>query len=513
MGRFGTAAEIAKDRTVLRFYRPFLEATLVTDSVATMCGSSVAHLKFRLGLLTSRFRANHPLKICSSCMRRDVELHGWAYWHLAHQFPGVWMCPEHREPLQEATLKSTGVERFQWHLPSVASLRTPFNFYSKDLEPGAFKLATLVLALVASREEDGWLNPLRIQAAVRIRMKEMGWLLPSGRNRLDQAAESFLNHAQPLQNIPELGSLPIDREAARNQLGRLLRPMRTGTHPLRWLIVLAWLFDDVEDFIETMAAAEVDHCVPHSELPVALSEVHSSGVRPQVLVRIREGSSASAVAREYGLDVVTVMAWAASEGISVRRRPKKLTPSTLTVLHQQLRDGDEKDSLARQHNVSIETITRLLRTEVGLHAQWAKARQDRARQNARGNWLSVMSMGERLGVKWMHSMQPAAYAWLYRNDMVWLQANRPSTHVARSSGGGGSVRWDERDVQLSVRIQQTALALSQNGSRKLRLWQLYQALPELKSKLGQLDRLPLTRKALDAVLAHRSRAPLSLGLF
>ena len=56
--RYGPASELAMERTILRFYRPFVPSAGVRSAAETMRGASVAHLKFRLGLLTSRFRAN-----------------------------------------------------------------------------------------------------------------------------------------------------------------------------------------------------------------------------------------------------------------------------------------------------------------------------------------------------------------------------------------------------------------------------------------------------------------------
>jgi hypothetical protein len=47
-----------------------------------MEGDTLAHFKLRLGILTSRFRANHPLKACVVCMAADRNRFGWAYWHL-----------------------------------------------------------------------------------------------------------------------------------------------------------------------------------------------------------------------------------------------------------------------------------------------------------------------------------------------------------------------------------------------------------------------------------------------
>lgn len=87
-----------------------------------MSSNSVAYLKLRLGILTSRFRANHPLKACSQCMEQDIRETGWAYWHLKHQFPGVWMCTTHKQQLLLSTLKANGVKRFQWLLPHWSEL-------------------------------------------------------------------------------------------------------------------------------------------------------------------------------------------------------------------------------------------------------------------------------------------------------------------------------------------------------------------------------------------------------
>lgn len=119
----GTADEIARERTLLKYYGRFLSAEEEHEAVLALSGNSVAHLKFRLGLLTSRFRAHHPLKACPLCMEEDAQKHSWAYWHMEHQFPGVWWCNIHDKPLQESMLKSTGVNRFLWHQPSIESMR------------------------------------------------------------------------------------------------------------------------------------------------------------------------------------------------------------------------------------------------------------------------------------------------------------------------------------------------------------------------------------------------------
>lgn len=91
-------------------------------------------------------------------------------------YPGVWVCPQHGELLQVSTLKSTGVERFQWHLPEVGIL-VPFSEdVSGESSIQLTRLAEMISLLVDSGEEDGWLRAPIVQSALRSRVSERGWV-------------------------------------------------------------------------------------------------------------------------------------------------------------------------------------------------------------------------------------------------------------------------------------------------------------------------------------------------
>lgn len=87
---------------------------------------------------------------------KDLSEHGWLYWHLPHQFPGVWVCPWHGRPLLTSKLKSTGVERFQWHLPDASSLED--MALQAEGVPELARLAALIIGLIEHPAPDGWLD-------------------------------------------------------------------------------------------------------------------------------------------------------------------------------------------------------------------------------------------------------------------------------------------------------------------------------------------------------------------
>jgi hypothetical protein len=502
-GALGQAEDVAEQRTLLRFYRAFCSDSEVRSAAATMASPSVAHLKLRLGLLTSRFRAHHPLKACRPCIHDDALTHGWAYWHLEHQYPGVWVCAKHDTPLQESALKSSGVERFLWHLPSVGVLRpAQFSLSASQIEPPR-ALSAKILALVQREQPNGWLHPARLLPTLTRRLRDQGMITRGGSLRLTEAAAAFLDYCEPLRQLSELSALPSTLDESKAQIGRILRPLRTGTHPLRILVAIDWLFESHEDFVDQHLHAlhEVLDGGPHiSVSPSASGETAHPG-KSQLLDLMTQGRSARGAAHEIGVDVGSALIWASQAGLQVSRRPKALTSELRAQVIASLSQGTDKLDLATGHGLSISTITRVLLSEPGLRDTWSSARLEARRAEARRTWSELIVSHPGAGTKIVRALEPAAYAWLYRNDRAWLISNPVSICEdvrTRSSG----VKWDRRDEALSAAVERAALSLFEQGSTRLRLWQLYQVIPELKAKLATLDRLPLTRTALDRALSR-----------
>lgn len=79
----------------LRFMAPDQAAC-----AAAVCAGPI-HLRERhpFNWASAQFERQHPLRICPACVIADHDQIGYAYWHLGHQLPGVWVCPDHGEAL------------------------------------------------------------------------------------------------------------------------------------------------------------------------------------------------------------------------------------------------------------------------------------------------------------------------------------------------------------------------------------------------------------------------------
>jgi len=509
-GQLGSLEDIASNRTLLAFYRAFMPFDECTNAVECMAGNSVAHLKLRLGILTSRFRAHHPLKACAACMEEDALITGWAYWHLEHQYPGVWACTKHSRLLLASTLKATGVHRFQWTLPRLEELTDEHDSNAQEVpQQKLLSLARLIGSLV----ETGTNKPLSMSAlylVYRDNLASRGWITQSGSLRMNEISKEFLKHVEPLRLIYEFQGLPQNTKEAFAMLGRVLRPPRAGTHPLRHIVMIDWLFDGAAHFYEACRHLELKETgrVPD----VVAYPTEDSRRRELHRLLTVEKLSARAAAQAMRVDTQTVLMWARQMGLNTSTRAKKMSAALTIKVVSALRKGVDKKEVMRRSGLSESTVNRVLLSDRDLHQAWQAARVDQARQRARQAWLAVLEPGQISGVKWMRALEPKAYAWLYRNDRAWLNAHKPAANPLRQMDKKPAVDWSARDVQLSAEVRKTALRLlSDNELNHLFFWQLYQNIPELKAKRSVLHRLPLTRAAIDAVL--KAKLPLEIGLW
>jgi hypothetical protein len=289
----------------------------------------------------------------------------------------------------------------------------------------------------------------------------------NGSLRLDDIGQSFMAAIRPLRCIRELRALPANEAEAKVQLGRLLRTPRTGTHPLRHLVLIQWLFGDWATFWRayhnggTVVAETKTIETPPTTQPERLKT--SDQVAELLHLLADGGQSISGAARQLGIDPTTAMAWAAKEGISTPRRAKLLLPEIRSGLIAGLRQGRQKEALAKRYGISIQTVTRTLRTEVGLQDDWSQARFARSKAVARLRWGRIAQKYGGSGVKTMRNLAPDTFAWQYRNDRTWLvECNQQfAMDVPRSNNS--RVNWDQRDVALSSQVKRIALEWFENS--------------------------------------------------
>lgn len=505
-GSLGTVQALANDRTLLPFYGPFRCTDLYDRAVLSMYGDGIGSLKFLLGLLTSGLGAAHPLKACPACIGEDRRQHAVAYWRRMHQWPAVWVCPIHGDPLLISPVKLDQRARFQFVLPMDAGL-VPWWKGGDDIRTirplqtlAAFgiDLCTLVPGRLADVDA--------ISQAVLEGTRRRGWVSSSRRIAWHKFESDLRLHAAVMARLPPF-AMQMDVKVAQAQLSRIVAG-RSLTQPLRYLVWLSLVFDDLAAFI-----GEYDR----SRAPAMLSHIsHAEHCAPrwtgeltqQDAAELLSGrASATALARRYGIDPSTVAAWAARAGFETPRRPKVVDEKRRAVAIQHLLAGQDKAVVAAWLRTSQVTVTKLLRQVPGLQARWHQVRTSRARDNARAAWMAVARAAPMLGVAAARRAEPAAYAWLYRNDREWLKLQSSNFTDRRRDANHATVRIERADDRYARALRAAVMACAVSSEADLlnpEHWTLLA--PGLKRVLRRPQAWPRTLLVLQSVLGTTLRS-------
>jgi len=430
---------------------------------------------------------------------------------MSHQYPGVWICPIHEFELLESTIKSSGVGRFQWCLPHETRLATAGRGRYKGVIPSIDR--ELLLSLTLASTEMAKLpvgfhfNLEKLQLAYRAGLIDKHLCDSSGRMDLRNIGKQYLAFGALFRSIPELQALPTNEKQAAGQVSRMFYKPRSGIHPLRHLLVALWLFDSWNTFWKTYCRFDVSASCALDLFSNRVLEQGKQNFKDSRILHFFElirdkGFSVTRAAREVGVDTSTGMAWAALKGISTSKRAKVLKGDTLSSLRRDLQRGMDKSVVAREHGVSHSSVSRILRTEVGLHQTWRESRFAHARKNVRSDWRRTVLANKDQGMNGIRQLVPAAYAWLYRNDRAWLlqQKNKfPKAHRTNNA----NINWNDRDLEMAASIYRIHQHLSQTEILDgISVQHFCYYLPHLKAKLDNIKRLPQTYRALKCCITR-----------
>lgn len=501
-GALGTPEDIARCHTILPYYFPFRPPRDATNALAAVSRGGLGSLKARLGLLATRFGAAHPLKACHSCMIEDQERFQVAYWHLEHQYPGVWLCSRHRRILDRALEKVNGKGRFHWYLPKTMQFLPGVEDRPSELTLDILDAAADFAKSLGRLEPGFHLDAMIVAELYRSRLSELGLANADGRLRSKGFASTVLPVSTALSRLHELRALPTTDVGVLAQFQRMVRNPRSHAHPLRHCVLIIALFGGWQSFLaayrERTGPLSVDSTIVDTQ-PSEARVAALDSRREAILTSLKGGATVTAAAHETGIAVATAMAWAAAGGFSVSRRPKCLSPERRALAIRKLAAGKPKDAVARSVDVSIQTITLLLRLEPGLAERWHQARFARAQRGARRLWDRAARSMARPTATELRARQPAAFAWLYRNDRAWLNDYASRLEQIPKSNHA-NVRWDQRDRQMAQAVRVVALSLyERKPDRPIKLADLFGVIPRLKALMSRIDRLPLTRMAIGDV--------------
>lgn len=505
---FGTPEEIAERHTILPFYLHLRPPSVRRDALATVGYGGCGGLKARLGLLAGRFGAAHPLKTCPRCNDALGLSSAKGVWRIEHQWPGVWTCFRCGEALHWTTERTNGGNRFAWLLPADCQFRPGISQTASKTDKSVLGSFSASILAYANRGFDRDIDPERFSDVYRERLAAMSLISRSGRIDVLGFTSHVLMTTRALAKAHDLAALPTTTVQVEAQLLKLVRNTFRPVHVLRHLALIQALFGGWDAWSEALGDTSTAKAADHeSSRGRDAQSVDADPRREQFLLLLSQGSSVTSASHATGLAIATGISWAAHAGVTASRRPSLLTPERRAAAIEVLQCGGSKDTASKTAGVSISTINMLLKSNPDLRRAWRSCKFDQARLGNRQAWAATAGRLHTPHRKQLRNLQPAVFAWLYRNDRDWLEAFNINLALAPKPARN-RVDWDCRDRELAHAVQVARAAIaSERPNRSVRIADLCNRVPGLKARLSQLDQLPLTRKAMRQ--RRRAAGPLS----
>jgi hypothetical protein len=460
---WGDVESVIHGHTILPVFCPFQSESQIAAVESLMRSPSVGSIKYRLGLLTGRFGAEHPLKACLYCMAEDRHAHGVAYWHRTHQWPGILLCPNHGCALSECPINRLGSGRFRWVLPDERWL-DPIEL---PVFPASALISVRDMVLdLASLGKSVCFDPEIVSEVYREQFRLQG----ASNVERRETASSFVEHVSELQRHPPFRALPTTPEAASVYIGQMTRKPRGHYHPLKHLCFIDWLFGGFSSFTK------------------AYDQLHSIRSKPY------EIQASSCLGYPHRLNDSA----ATPDNRCTSRRPKKVKHHIRSEIIKQLRAAVLKDLICARFDISIVTLNRILRSEPGLLDLWTEKRQAENLARYRADWTRTVTENPTASTNEVRRIIPSHYAWLYRNDRTWLN-NQTQWLPTGYRGNHSNVNWERRDCVLYDLICSTLSGKIGLNGTYITLQNLYRLIPSLARALEKRERYPRTRALLKRI--------------
>ena len=339
---------------------------------------------------------------------------------------------------------------------------------------------------------------------LKLKLVESGFMSATGRLRNPDAAEAFSRHFSPLASFPPLMFLAATPLQALSRIQHIIgNDGRQPRHPVTHVATALWLFGSWEHFINAYKRVDETTEVGRAQTKLVRQRQgnpYAAKVREQMLQLVQmDQISPTAAAKQVGIDTQTAVMWAFQAGLNVTRRSKKLTPSIVQNVIAGLERGEAKRDVAEQNGLSVVTVTRLLLSDADLAQRWHDQISIQLQKTHRAHWLEAVGTTPVAGIKEIRQKAPAAYAWLYRNDRIWLE-DQKSRLPNKVLGNHRQVDWAQRDEDLSKAVLAQIREIENRSSGEaVSRRTLIKALPQLRSKMHQLELMPLTTKIINLV--------------
>lgn len=241
-----TAEKIINNNTIFPYYAPFMDEKRKDEILSYIKFRGSSSIYTKLGIVAGSVCKKDFIYYCSICSSKEIEQYGEVYIHREHQLQGIIVCPHHSCLLKRYSIRKLDSSKIEYiklenELLKLEISNEKISNYEKHL-----KLSKDAYYLFNGNIDR--VNKENLLSRYRYFLYDKGLARNTGTIKQRALYEEFINY-YGIRFLKELES-DIDFDNEYNWLKVVTRNSKRATHPVRHLLLIGFLCEDIEKFFE-----------------------------------------------------------------------------------------------------------------------------------------------------------------------------------------------------------------------------------------------------------------------
>lgn len=477
--------DLVNNHTMYNYYTAFQSDVMKTRAFNYITnGGKPGAIHMFLGIAASTIKNWHYLRFCPICIQQDREKYGEAYWHMSHQLPKVFYCHLHQELLHDSTIEFRNPHKHEFVSAEKAQLSQPHlvTVFSPKLEQQLKKLSDESVNLIHYAEHTQIQDFTQIYKYL---MQVNGYANHFGKVLQQYFTQQFKQYYG--DEFLTLVDCDFDEYSDTSWLRSIARKHRKAFHPVQHLLLLQFLNVSFKD-LENLRGKKYE---PFGQAPYYCLNPAAEHYKQRVI---------SSVAITTCMDTKNpVGTFSCDCGFVYSRRGPDVDKSDSLKVGRIKNFGSVWQAKLMQlaiSGLSYYRIAQILDCDYATVRKYISNSKDKPSNNKEllmdlriqkeARWLKLLETYSDFTVTQLREINPALYAWHYRNNREWLKENSP--RMKEKVTVNNRVNWDKRDLETLYSVK--------NAIQKL--YAIEKPVYVNKSRVAkEIDQLSLLEKLLD----------------
>jgi hypothetical protein len=241
------------NHTLYPYYAPFMDSKTKAKLTNMMCDGDGKGIKVLVGFVAGSVCKKDGLYYCPECSLKDDEKLEEPYIYSLHQAQGVKVCTTHKCYLEKYPVNQLDVSRLKYICfeHDIVQGVIPKRNYIPD-DSALIKVANSAKFLLEN--DMAFLNIDKVKEIYRRRLYELGFLTPNGTVRQNALCHEVIQYYgnQVLEELQSAFLIENDY----NWVKVITRDDSRKVHPLRHILLINYLFGDIQTFFEVSKRQE-----------------------------------------------------------------------------------------------------------------------------------------------------------------------------------------------------------------------------------------------------------------